>query len=245
MRLLLQIAIALLLPFFLILSNVRIFMSSAYARWEYAKPNFPSPEEVASWGNSGARSDDITIVPIGFRQHIVDTTLDYVKGTGTESLIDEDLLFDNGRRVYNEREVKHLTDVRILTGQAFLTQAIIGIVILLSAVYLARTGRGSSAAKALLTGSIFTVGLIGFIGVFAAFAFRFYFVRFHRMFFEGETWMFPNTDTLIQIFPEKFWFDVSLLIVLFTLVSAVIIGVVSIVWIGMGRRANYQPAYSQ
>lgn len=227
MRLLLQVLIILLLPVFLVLTNVRLLMTSSFARWEYAKPDFPDP----------------TIVPLDDRQPIVDTTLDYVKGAGDDSLI-TDMTFDDGRPVYNEREVRHLRDVRILVRQATIVHIVSALILLLGVGYLVWSGRGQVAAGALAAGSVLTVGLIGAIGLVAAVAFRFFFVRFHRVFFEGETWIFPSTDTLIQVFPEKFWFDASLLIVLLTLIEAVVVGVVALGWLGIRRwgRASRRPA---
>ncbi len=225
MRFLLQLLILLLLPVFLALTNVRVLMTSSFARWEYAKPGFPDP----------------TLVPLERRQPIVDTTLAYVKGAGDESLI-ADLTFDDGRPVYNQREIRHLTDVRVLVRQTSLLHVAAGLIILLGTAYLVWSGRGQSAARALASGSALTVAIIGAVGIIAAFAFRFFFVRFHRVFFAGETWMFPGTDTLIQVFPEKFWFDASLLIVILTLVEAAAIGVLALTWLGIRRRrAKHQP----
>jgi len=36
-------------------------------------------------------------------------------------------------------------------------------------------------------------------------SFSFLFVGFHRLFFEGDTWLFLYSDTLIRLFPERFW----------------------------------------
>ncbi len=225
MRFLLQLLIVLLLPVFLVLTNVRVLMTSSFAQWEYAKPDFPDP----------------TLVPLERRQPIVDTTLAYVKGAGDESLI-ADLTFDDGRPVYNQREIRHLTDVRVLVRQTSLLHVAAGLIILLGTAYLVWSGRSQSAARALASGSALTVGIIGAIGIIAAFAFRFFFVRFHRAFFTGETWIFPTTDTLIQVFPEKFWFDASLLIVILTLVEAAAIGILALTWLGIRRRrAQHQP----
>jgi integral membrane protein (TIGR01906 family) len=33
------------------------------------------------------------------------------------------------------------------------------------------------------------------------------FTQFHRIFFEGDTWLFYFSDTLIRLFPLKFWQD--------------------------------------
>lgn len=210
-RRLLQLIILLLVPVALILTNVWLMMTPAFSRWEYAKPDFPDP----------------TLVPVEDRQPIVDTTLEYVKGAGDDSLI-ADMTFDDGRPVYNEREVRHLRDVRVLVDRMSWVYIVGGLALLLAAAYLVWTGRAQSLASALGIGAGLTILLIVLIGVVAAFAFQFFFVRFHHVFFQGETWMFPATDTLIQVFPEKFWYDASLLIVLFTLVEAAVVGVVAL-----------------
>lgn len=219
MRRLLQLIIVLLVPMLLVLTNVWVMMTPAFARWEYAKPGFPDP----------------TLVPLEDRQPIVDTTLEYVKGAGDDGLI-ADMAFDDGRPVYNEREVRHLRDVRVLVDRLSVVYIVGGVVLLLAAAYLAWTGRARSLASALGAGAGFTIVLIAFIGVVAAFAFQFFFVRFHRVFFEGVTWMFPASDTLIQVFPEKFWYDASLLIVLLTLVEAAIVGIVALGVLILRRR---------
>ncbi len=36
-----------------------------------------------------------------------------------------------------------------------------------------------------------------------------FFTRFHEVFFTGDSWRFSNTDTLIRLYPELFWQDVS------------------------------------
>jgi integral membrane protein (TIGR01906 family) len=39
-----------------------------------------------------------------------------------------------------------------------------------------------------------------------------FFTNFHRLFFEGGSWMFSYSDTLIRLFPIRFWSDVALII---------------------------------
>jgi integral membrane protein (TIGR01906 family) len=61
--------------------------------------------------------------------------------------------------------------------------------------------------RALFDGGIFTILLIitGLITV--VLAFDWLFTVFHRLFFTGETWIFPSSDTLIRLYPEQFWID--------------------------------------
>jgi len=219
MRRFVQLLAILALPVFLVLTSVRALMTPAFARWEYSRPGFPNP----------------TVFPVEARQSTVDTTLAYVKGAGDDSLITE-LTLEDGRRVYNAREVRHLRDVRNVTRAAFALHLVTGLFLLAALVYLGVTERGRPAAWALVGGSLLTAVLIIGIGLVAAFSFQVFFVRFHRIFFEGNTWIFPETDTLIQLFPEKFWFDASMIIVLLSLAQAALLAGIGLIWLGLSRR---------
>ncbi len=55
-----------------------------------------------------------------------------------------------------------------------------------------------------------TVIFIGGILLFVLVAFGVIFVAFHNVFFEAGTWTFLYSDTLIRLFPERFWRDTFL-----------------------------------
>jgi len=38
------------------------------------------------------------------------------------------------------------------------------------------------------------------------------FTAFHRVFFEGDTWLFYSSDSLIRLFPMPFWVNVFVVI---------------------------------
>jgi uncharacterized membrane protein len=42
------------------------------------------------------------------------------------------------------------------------------------------------------------------------------------MFFEAGTWQFYNSDTLIRLYPQQFWFDASLVIAAMTIGGALL-----------------------
>jgi len=39
-----------------------------------------------------------------------------------------------------------------------------------------------------------------------------FFVQFHELLFPPGTWTFAYSDSLIRLFPEKFWFDFGVLL---------------------------------
>jgi integral membrane protein (TIGR01906 family) len=197
----LQWAITLIMPFFLIIASLYIFMSPQFVDWQYAQPDFPpaqlfTPEQ---------------------RAYNAKETVAYVRGERTEQQL-RDL------KVYNAREIKHLVDVYHVSNTMLLIEPIL-LGVLAVALYFLLRGRGTSqyAGRGLFYGGIFTFVLVTLIGLFAVFAFDTFFVAFHRVFFEGDTWLFEYTDSLIQFYPELFWMKASYGIALFVLLSAVII----------------------
>jgi len=46
-----------------------------------------------------------------------------------------------------------------------------------------------------------------------------FFVAFHEVFFDPGTWVFRYSDTLIRLFPERFWRDAFLAIAALSLVG--------------------------
>ena len=59
--------------------------------------------------------------------------------------------------------------------------------------------------------------------------FGLFFTLFHRLLFEGDSWLFAFTDTLIQLFPVRFWMDATWLLALLTAAECVMVGMVTYV----------------
>jgi integral membrane protein (TIGR01906 family) len=68
--------------------------------------------------------------------------------------------------------------------------------------------------RGLERGGWLTVITIVTILLFVILAFNVIFVAFHEVFFNAGTWTFPTSDTLIRLFPERFWQDTFLTLVL-------------------------------
>jgi integral membrane protein (TIGR01906 family) len=51
------------------------------------------------------------------------------------------------------------------------------------------------------------IGLIAAILLFVLMAFDQLFTWFHKLFFQSGTWQFYTSDTLIRLFPIRFWQD--------------------------------------
>jgi integral membrane protein (TIGR01906 family) len=196
----LQWVIALLMPIVLTLGSLYYFMSPQFIEWQYARPDFP-PAQL--------------FTPDARLYNSVET-LRYTRGEISE----QDLV---NLHVYNDREIKHLVDVYKVTGVVFIVEPIALLIMLGSLFLLWRTETTrSQAARGLFYGGIFTFIFIGAIGLFAVFAFDSFFVTFHHVFFEGDTWLFNYTDSLIQFYPVEFWTTTVYGIALFVLLGAII-----------------------
>ena len=68
------------------------------------------------------------------------------------------------------------------------------------------------------------------LAFFASVSFWQFFTLFHRLFFQGDSWLFEYSDTLIRLFPLRFWQDVFLsvmgLILIFGLLLGLLVGLV-------------------
>ncbi|OGO13906.1 MAG: hypothetical protein A2Y93_13800 [Chloroflexi bacterium RBG_13_68_17] len=197
--------IQLLIPIVLVLTNVRLLMTDAFVRLEYSMPGFPTD----SYGFS--KEDRLHWAPIA-RAYLLNDA-------GTEFLAD--LRFESGEPVYNERELRHMDDVKRLTQAALRLWAACLATVLLLLVGLWWRGRRQDALRGLSGGGRLTLGGMVLLGAGLVFTFSTVFVGFHRLFFEGDTWLFYYSDTLIRLFPERFWRDVFLLLAGATLAEAV------------------------
>lgn len=196
----LQWVLTLLLPFVLIISSLYIFMSPQFIEWQYAQPDFPPADRFT---------------PDQRTYNAIETVL-YTRGERTEQQL-------RALGVYNEREVKHLVDVYNVSHPILQLNPIFVLAMVVAFLFLWRNpATRRNAGTGLMFGGILTFILIGIIGIVAVFAFDTFFVAFHRVFFEGDTWLFNYSDSLIQFYPELFWMKASYGIALFVMGGAVL-----------------------
>ena len=205
---LLTLVIVIGIPIALILTNVFIFMTPNWLAYQYSQPDFPP---------------SVRFTPQD-RYRLASESIEYIRGNRTLEQF-------KALGVYDEREIKHMVDVRDLVDKVKVGLPMLAILIIVSLGALARQKENRAlAARGLLNGAILTIGLFVAIGLFAAIGFQTFFTLFHKVFFEGDTWLFNYTDSLIQFYPLPFWFATSLALVATTIVEAIIIGLIGWWW---------------
>jgi integral membrane protein (TIGR01906 family) len=131
-------------------------------------------------------------------------------------------------KLFNEREVAHLKDVKglfrliykILLGTGVYALVFIGV-----SLFWWRDKRRLGGG--LFFGGGLTLALMLALGLVIAFDFDQFFLRFHLLSFANDFWMLdPARDYLIMLFPQGFWFNAALFCAVATAAGAVILGVV-------------------
>lgn len=191
----------------------------AVINWDYPGFEYPRlPSDVYGW------SDEV-------RLELGRATLGYLQRLEpAEEVIFllEDLRLpeDPSQPLYNDREIKHMLDVKIVADQLrnifWLTLVICGGTL----IYFFATNR-QLALQTLYQSGLSTIIILTSIAIFILVGWSLFFVWFHQLLFPPGTWTFYYTDSLIRLFPERFWFDVGVIISVGTLLQGIIIAIVA------------------
>ncbi|MGB2897600.1 MAG: TIGR01906 family membrane protein [Anaerolineales bacterium] len=202
--------IQVLLPILIILTSVRLvlYTANAWVKIEYRMPGFPAD----LYGFS--LEDRIFWSSIDIDYLLTDVEINYF----------EDFTLDDGSPMHNERELKHMQDVKNLLDTVWMAWGSGIFAWLILAVVLWRLDGRGTALRAVIAGSKLTILLMIFLVIFLIVAFGILFVAFHRIFFEGSTWLFPLSDTFIRLYPERFWRDIFALLAGVTVLLSGLIG---------------------
>ena len=200
--------IAFLVPVVLVLGAVRLLLTPAFIRVEYNLPNFPedsygfSKQERLQWAELA-------------RQYLLNRD-------GIEFL--GDLTFEDGTALYNQRELRHMVDVKVIVNASmWVLYASLALIVGVG-LWAHRAGWMYEYHLTLSRGGWATVGILLLLILGIALNFNTVFVAFHRLFFEGETWLFRYSDTLIRLFPVRFWRDAFVLVGVLALAAGAAMG---------------------
>lgn len=192
-----SILIIALTPILLITIGIRIALTPVFINVEYRLPNFPVDEygfttqERLDWARYSIK---------------------YVSGR----IPDQDFAsqtFKDGSALFNEREIRHMIDVRDLTVITLMFwRLLIILTLLLVAICWKEVKWRIPVVNTLANGAKLTLGFISAVFLYVALNFNQLFTLFHRIFFEGDTWLFYPSDTLIRLFPLVFWRDLFIFI---------------------------------
>ena len=169
---------------------------------------------------------------MGMSQEDLDRTTDVLLGylqDERDDIIVTAVVDGHEREVFDERETLHMIDVKNLYRNALLFRNIAGIggvILLITALY------GTENKKKILNqGFMGGVGLlfavIAALAVWAAMDFNAFWIQFHEVFFDNDLYLLnPNTELLIRMVPEQFFYDLVMRIIIEFLGILAVTGIV-------------------
>lgn len=200
--------VSILTPFVILMISIRILISPLFAQIEYKLPGFPED-------------------PYGFtledRLRWSEPSIKYlVNSEGIGYL--ESLRFENGEPIYNPSELSHMEDVKAVVTGMRIALAALTVILLIFTMININKGNKHLILQSFHNGGWGILGLIGAIMILLVISFNQLFTWFHQIFFESGTWRFYTSDTLIRLFPMRFWRDAFI----FVGVLCILFGVITI-----------------
>lgn len=195
------------LPLIILMVSIRILITPIFAQIEYRLPGFPedpygfSMEERLRWATP---------------------SINYLVNSQDISYL-ENLTFEDGQPIYNERELSHMQDVKIVVTGMRIALAVMTVTVMVITLVAVKGGWKQAVLNAYRRGGWAIIGLIFAILLFVVLNFNQLFYWFHQLFFVSGTWQFFTSDTLIRLFPMRFWQDAFIFV---GLLSAILGGIV-------------------
>ena len=186
--------IVIFLPLAILLSNLRIFINPWFTTYEYSRTGFP-PDSM------GMSTDT--------RVRLANRAIKYLVTSENVSYLNQDKDVD-GNPMYNERELHHMEDVKLLVGRVLILWRTSILLVIGSFMWLYFKPNTDDIIKQSVSygSGVIVVGIIALLA-YILINFDSFITNFHQIFFEAGTWTFSYTDMLIRLFPPRFWSDVA------------------------------------
>lgn len=203
--------VIIILPFILTMNSVMLVFTPSYLVSEYKSASFPADpygftlEDRIEYG-----TDSVNYITDTFNKY----PDEFLAG----------LKMKNGSPLYNERELSHMKDVKVVF-QNCRTVMSAGIVFIILTCWLVSKKPDALLGflQALRMGSSLTILLILLVLAGIIVGFDAFFEAFHHLFFTGDSWLFFADDSLIRLFPEPLWVHGFTLAAILTAVFAAVI----------------------
>ncbi len=186
--------VVLLSPFVFFGIPTRIAFNEWFIDWEYSKADFPK---------------DRYGLPDDYRKYLAKLGLRAVLSEkGMEEF--KRATLPDGRLAFNHREIKHMEDVKNFLSVFFPLVYGATALSVLALIYLRDLGL---MGKALISASLFSLTLTVASAIFSMVNYDLAFELFHNYVFDPYSWRFSYRDTLLRIYPMKFWFDGTVFVI--------------------------------
>src|SRR3989344_4406730 len=125
---------------------------------------------------------------------------------------------------FNEKEKSHLKDVKDMIDSAINLLLILILLFFILLIYFYNTKQLIIFFNSLMLGSFLSIFLILIIFLLSLSNFDDLFLNFHLISFNNDLWLLnPETDNLIRLFPQQFFYDALSRIVIYSLLISVLV----------------------
>ena len=207
--------VVLIMPLFIGCSWITWVIGPAYPHYEYAKPDFPL--DLSGMTQETAVIMELVPLTQAERLDLALVAVAYLESwQPAEKAIDMlalQKLPHTGAPLYNQRELSHMIDVKQLTDAIRWIALVTAVIVLGGLTFLlVRPQTRWLANLSLGQGGLVTFALLTGLTAFILFGWGLFFYQFHGLLFPSGTWSFAATDGLMRLYPERFFFDVGLVI---------------------------------
>ena len=209
-----------LVPIVLILTSVRLVLNPWFLEFEYRTPNFPAD----SYGFS--QEERLRYARIALDYLLNEEDISFLAEqrfpAGEQAPPPSCAMMEDCTRMYNQRELQHMVDVKEVVQASLKVWYGAMLILLVLGVWAWRAEWLEDFRWALARGGLLTLILIFGVLLLVLAAFGVFFVAFHEVFFDPGTWTFLWSDTLIRLFPERFWRDTFLVVGVWSILQALL-----------------------
>ncbi len=157
-----------------------------------------------------------------------DVLLDYLKDKRDNIDLQAEVN-GNMREVFDAREKAHMIDVKRLYRSALTVRTVLlaaGIICVAAAVYMAGKDRLTVVSSGFLYGVLFLGAVVAALLLYALVDFNNFWTNFHLTFFDNDLWLLdPNTEIMINMVPETFFYHLVVRIILMFLIPVIVLAV--------------------
>lgn len=127
-------------------------------------------------------------------------------------------LLDDNKKIYNQKEIEHMHDVKKIFMKIKVITSIYFIVTIGNYIHMDLKNNSKEYLLNLFKYGFYnSLSIVILVGILCIFNFETSFLYFHRIFFDNDKWLLSNDDMLILQLPEVFFKDAAILIICLTL----------------------------
>ena len=200
MRRLISFILVIIFPYISVGLSARIAFSEKFVEWEYSKKDFPKDR----WGME--KEERLELAKLGLKAVTSDEGMKEFK----------EVKLKNGRKAFTRREVKHMEDVKNFLSFFLPSVYVLSLFWISAVIFLGNF-------EILIWSGIFNSLVLLFLGLFTFTKYDKAFEIFHNLAFDPYSWRFRYSDTLIRIYPMKFWYDGTVFVAVLSFLFGIVI----------------------